>query len=294
MTTHAHYTGRFAPSPSGPLHFGSLIAALGSYLQARQQGGRWLLRIDDIDPPREVAGAADGILRTLEQHGLHWDGAVYYQSQQSHRYQHILDSLSAQGLLYQCDCTRKQIKALGGSYPGTCRNRALNGNNTALRFLNRSPVMSFEDALLGTVELAVGHVSEDFILRRRDGYYAYHLAAVVDDHAQGITQVVRGADLLEPTACQIALFNALQLPPPEYAHLPVAASKPGFKLSKQNHAEGLDDSNAVTNLWQAMEFLGLQAPPDSADATAEQALQWAISHWRLQQVPAKKEIVLSN
>ncbi len=197
------------PSPSGPLHFGSLIAALGSFLQARAQQGRWLVRIEDIDPPREMAGAADLILKTLEAHGLGWDGEVMYQSRRHARYDEIIEQLYLAGDLYWCRCTRREIMASGGFYNGHCRTLGLSAEGCAARLRQHHPVYDFEDGLQGHIAVPAALAEEDFIVRRRDGLYAYNLAVVVDDMDCGITEIVRGADLLEPTVRQIALYQTL-------------------------------------------------------------------------------------
>lgn len=230
------YVGRFAPSPSGDLHFGSLIAALGSYLQARAQGGSWLVRIEDIDPPREIPGAAARILATLDHYGLHWDGPVIYQSQRHEAYRATLAWLEQQGLSYYCNCTRSRIQHIGGFYDGYCRDRHLPSKGAAIRLRQTQPVYSFYDKLLGELHAEPALAKEDFIIRRRDSLFAYNLAVVVDDAFQGVTEIVRGADLIEPTVRQIALYQQLQQPVPCYLHLPLALNEEGNKLSKQNHA----------------------------------------------------------
>lgn len=197
--TDSHYIGRFAPSPSGELHFGSLIAALGSYLQARAQRGIWRVRIEDIDPPREVPGAAATILRQLEHYGLHWDGEVLWQSQRHEAYREALAWLHEQGLSYYCTCPRSRIQRLGGIYDGHCRTLCHGPENAAVRIKQQHPVMHFHDALRGDIQADPQLASEDFIIHRRDGLFAYNLAVVVDDHFQGVTEIVRGADLIEPT-----------------------------------------------------------------------------------------------
>ncbi|AWL10865.1 Glutamyl-Q tRNA(Asp) synthetase [Saliniradius amylolyticus] len=288
-TSFSPYIGRFAPSPSGPLHFGSLIAALGSYLRARQQRGQWLLRIEDIDPPREMPGAAEGILETLQAHGLNWDGEVSYQSQHSPYYDAALAALDQTGRTYFCQCSRAQIRAAGGHYPGTCRDKGLSGENCSLRLMNTQPVTEFNDINLGQV-IADGNVSgEDFILRRKDGFYAYHLAVVVDDLRQGVTEIVRGADLLETTCCQMALYQALGAKTPAYLHLPVAVTEPGFKLSKQNHAPALENKHALQNLRQAMVFLGFDGDKLRAFEQPASLLDWAVTQWELALVPKLRE-----
>ncbi|OXY80490.1 tRNA glutamyl-Q(34) synthetase GluQRS [Oceanimonas doudoroffii] len=286
------YTGRFAPSPSGPLHFGSLVAALGSYLQARSLAGRWLVRMEDLDPPREVPGAADDILRTLDAFGLHWDGELVYQSRRHGRYQQILDDWASRGLIYHCHCTRKQIAAAGGLYTGHCRELGLPAKNAAVRLKMTTPVYGFEDGLQGAVSVDERLSEEDFIVRRRDGLYAYNLAVVIDDMDAGVTQVVRGADLLEPTVRQIALYRLLHAPEPGWLHLPLAVHG-GHKLSKQNHAPALDTRAPGHALWQALTFLGQQPPTDLFGAGATELLAWAVRNWRLEKVPKGPQIELN-
>ncbi|MBY5921547.1 tRNA glutamyl-Q(34) synthetase GluQRS [Ferrimonas balearica] len=289
MTT--SYIGRFAPSPSGPLHFGSLIAAVGSYLRARAQGGQWLVRIEDIDPPREVAGASDRILRTLEAHGLHWDGELMYQSHRSARYDEILEQLSQEALCYPCSCTRKRVQSLGGVYDGHCRLHGPESDQVALRLHNSAAVSRFDDALLGPIVTDVYFAEEDFILKRRDGLYAYQLAVVVDDHDQGITEVVRGNDLLEATVRQLTLFSQLGWQAPTYLHLPLAVWTDGHKLSKQNHAPALDDSQPTANLLLALRFLGQPIEPDWAELSPEAVLSAAVQQFELTRIPRERHLL---
>ncbi|WP_026376492.1 tRNA glutamyl-Q(34) synthetase GluQRS [Aestuariibacter salexigens] len=290
--TSSSYIGRFAPSPSGDLHFGSLIAALGSYLQARANAGQWRLRIDDIDPPREVTGAADSIQRTLEAHGLYWDGPVVYQSSHHQRYQQALNKLQENDCLYSCECTRKRIKGIGGSYDGHCRMLGLSHIDNALRVHNPSPVTAFHDNQLGPVKIDDRVASEDFIVRRKDQLFAYHLACVVDEHDMGITEVVRGSDLLLPTVCQLSLFAMFDWTPPAYRHLPVAISPSGSKFSKQNHARPLDNNGASANLFAALKFLRQPLTPDSQHAPVEELLEHAIENWQPAAIPITREIVV--
>lgn len=232
------YIGRFAPSPTGPLHLGSLVAAVGSYLHARAHNGQWLVRMEDVDEPRTVRGAADGILCTLEAHALHWDGPILYQSTRKDAYQAALDTLKQSGQAFPCACSRRNL--IDGAYPGTCRNGLPPGKTArSWRFSGAG----------------------DFILLRADGCFSYQLAVVVDDAHQGITDVVRGEDLLDSTPGQIALQKALSLPTPRYAHLPIVRNERGNKLSKQTHAPALDSSRAPQNLQTALAFLGLNVPP---------------------------------
>lgn len=279
------YIGRFAPSPSGPLHFGSLIAALGSYLQAKANQGKWLVRIEDLDPPREQPGAADSILRTLEQFGLYWDGQVVYQSQRHARYQEVLDQLYQAGKTYHCICTRAQIQAAGGLYPGSCRTLGHDAHQAAVRLIVQKPHDQFHDELLGEIKADAKLAAEDFILKRRDGLFAYNLAVVIDDHDSGITEVVRGADLLEPTVRQIILYEELGWQVPQWLHLPLAIQENGLKLSKQNHAPSIDDLPVIPTLCQALKFLGQPIPESTDDYSIPALLDWAVMHWQLASIP---------
>lgn len=284
------YRGRFAPSPSGPLHAGSLVAALGSYLDARAKGGEWLLRIEDIDPPREVSGAADIICAQLEAHHLYWDQQVSYQSQHAAHYQSALDSLWATDRLYYCNCTRKQIKARAPFYTGYCRDRQVAAEDAAIRLKNDEPVTSFYDRIKRQVMVEVSFASEDFVVRRRDGLWAYQLAVVVDDMRQGITHIVRGSDLLTPSAWQMTLWQVLaqtqgefrDTPLPQLMHLPLVTAPDGLKLSKQNHAPALSNDHAAENLEQALAHLNLTLPKELKKAPCGNILDWAIDAWRQQ------------
>ncbi|GAA3551060.1 tRNA glutamyl-Q(34) synthetase GluQRS [Zobellella aerophila] len=292
-STPNRYTGRFAPSPSGPLHFGSLVAALGSYLQAKAHQGRWLLRIEDLDPPREVPGAADAILRTLDDFGLHWDGPPVYQSRRYQYYQAVLDDWASRGLTYCCHCSRKSISEAGGFYPGHCRTRHRPPKGAAIRLKMDNPVYGFDDRLQGHIQVPGPLAEEDFTVRRRDGLYAYNLAVVIDDRDAGVTEVVRGADLLEPTVRQIALYRLLQAPEPGWLHLPLAVTA-GHKLSKQNHAPGLDSKRAGAQLWQALHFLGQQPPPGLKGAEPGLLLDWGLAHWNQAAIPVQAKIELNR
>lgn len=283
MTT--RYVGRFAPSPSGDLHFGSLIAALGSFLQAKARRGRWLVRIEDIDPPREVAGAASRILNALARYGLHWDGDVLYQSQRADAYRQVLDSLYQQNLCYYCNCTRARIQLLDGVYDGHCRDLNLPAGGAALRLRLAKPVLGFHDQLCGDINVPPEFAKEDFIIHRKDGLFAYNLAVVVDDHFQGVTEIVRGADLILPTVRQIALYRQLGWREPDYLHLPLALNEAGDKLSKQNHAPALPEGNPVPTLGKALTFLGQTLPNGWAGASTDELLAWAIDHWTPSSIP---------
>lgn len=288
------YVGRFAPSPSGDLHFGSLIAALGSFLQARAQRGQWRVRIEDIDPPREVAGAADRILAALEHYGLHWDGQVMYQSQRHDAYRATLAWLQQQGLSYYCTCPRSRIQHIGGLYDGHCRDLQLGSQNAAIRLRQHTPVYTFHDRLQGELHADPALAREDFIIRRRDGLFAYNLAVVVDDHFQGVTEIVRGADLIEPTVRQIALYHQLQAPIPRYVHLPLALGEHGLKLSKQNHAPPLPNSDPRPILVAALEFLRQPLPESWQDLDLASLLRFSIAHWQLESVPHQQAITLDE
>lgn len=286
------YRGRFAPSPTGPLHFGSLVAAVGSYLDARSRQGEWLVRMEDIDPPREVAGAADRILFTLESFGMLWDGTVLYQSRRSAAYRAALEQLDAAGHLFGCACTRREIadsgRADGGLvYPGTCRNGLPPGRRArALRVRVGDHTATVEDALQGTVSQLLGSTVGDFVLRRADGLFAYQLAVVVDDASQGITHVVRGADLLDSTPRQVFLQQLLDLPVPAYLHLPVAVNAAGEKLSKQTFARDICELDRVLAVRAALDFLNQPLPRETGLSLAE-LWQWAIAHWERDALPAQ-------
>jgi glutamyl-Q tRNA(Asp) synthetase len=288
----SYYRGRFAPSPSGLLHFGSLIAALASYLDAKHNNGQWLLRIEDIDPPREQSGASSEILKTLESYGLHWDEDVLYQSQQSAIYHEVLAELAEQKLSYYCRCTRAQIKAQGGIYQGQCKNLAQPANNSAIRINNTVGISQYNDLIQTQVTCDTKLAQEDFIVVRKDGLFAYQLAVVVDDIYQNISHVIRGCDLLEPTARQLSFYQILQHNAPKFGHFPLAVSKPGFKLSKQNSAPAIDKNNPLPSLFSALVFLGQHPPNGLQTASVDELLTWAINHWSMAQAPKAREIVL--
>jgi glutamyl-Q tRNA(Asp) synthetase len=277
------YVGRFAPSPTGPLHFGSLVAALASWLDSRSAGGRWLLRMEDLDQPRVIPGAADAILRQLEAFGLAWDGPVVYQSARLDLYRDALQKLKSHS--YPCACTRKELEdsalAIDGSriYPGTCRNGIAAGKTPrAVRLRTNADSIRFTDRVQGAIEQSVEREAGDFVLLRADGVFAYQLAVVVDDDAQGVTDVVRGADLLDSTARQIHLQRLLGAATPRYLHTPVATNSAGEKLSKQTRAPDARPEN----LPPALDFLGLQAPTGMA---GKELLEWAVRHWDPARVP---------
>ena len=300
------YRGRFAPSPTGPLHFGSLVAAAGSYLEARAAGGEWLVRIEDIDTPRIVRGAADEILRTLEAFGMHWNGTIIYQSARSDAYHAALEQLRAQGASYGCACTRREIADSGihglGSdggpvYPGTCRDGLPPGRAaraTRVRTNIAPSRITFDDGIQGIITQDVEHQVGDFVIRRADSLTAYQLAVVVDDAAQGITDVVRGADLLDSTPRQILLQRLLGTPTPHYAHLPVALNEQGEKLSKQTLASAIHAETPVPMLVNVLAFLGQQPPPQLLHASLAQVWEWADAHWQRRKIPAVRAMRCAN
>lgn len=287
------YIGRFAPTPSGPLHFGSLVTALGSYLDARAHRGRWLLRIEDVDRPRVVPGSADRILLSLERFGLHWDGPVLYQSQRLNAYEASLKLLADQGLIYACDCSRRKLieqgvtrGPLGLIYPGSCRNRELDFAGHSLRLRIEATDTDFEDRHCGRRSMNLAREVGDVVLRRIDGIHAYHLAVVVDDAFQGVNEIVRGADLLEVSFVHRHLASLLDLPLPRYLHLPLVYAEPGKKLSKQTGARPLDDDRPSEQLFQALAFLGQQPPADLQRAEPGDILAWGVAHWQPERLPA--------
>lgn len=297
-TTTSSYVGRFAPSPTGPLHFGSLVAALAGFLDARHQSGRWLLRIEDLDPPREQAGSIELIIRSLETHGLHWDGAILYQSRRLSDYAHTLNLLHEQGLIFPCYCSRKALAAKPSPYPGTCRHATLSNKPHALRLLTEPTnsdlrvCYSFEDIFFGQV---TSHEQlGDFIVRRKDGLFAYQLAVVVDDVFQGISHVIRGADLIDSTPPQRYLFACLDAPVPQFGHLPLALNAQGQKLSKQHGAKAIDDKQARDNIIAALGFLNHTIPVELQQANIEEILQWAIAHWDRRSIPTDNKTVAES
>jgi glutamyl-Q tRNA(Asp) synthetase len=267
------------------LHFGSLVCALASYLDARIHNGQWQVRIEDIDPPREIPGASDAILCTLERHNLTWDGPVIWQSLRHRHYEDLLAHLQQQGHTYPCSCSRKRLESLGHRYDGHCRNHTPS-QPAALRLkVEVNPQVQFIDRHLGLQQEDLSQQG-DFIIHRKDGLFAYALAVVADDWQQGITHVVRGSDLLEATGKQIYLFNLLGAPAPRYAHIPVITNAQGLKLSKQNHAPALDETTSNQNIWRALWALGAQPPAQLQHANTTEVLAWGLEHWRLACLPA--------
>jgi glutamyl-Q tRNA(Asp) synthetase len=285
------YRGRFAPSPTGPLHFGSLVAAVGSFLEARTQDGEWLLRMEDVDQPRCSMAAATEILRALEAFGFAWNGEVVWQSRRTEAYATALERLKAAGRVFPCSCTRRELAdsaiAPDGAaiYPGTCRAGLPAGREArAWRLRVGDAWISFDDAIQGHIVSDLASEAGDFILLRADGLFAYQLAVVVDDAEAGITHVVRGADLLASTSRQIFLQQCLGVPTPDYAHLPVAINAAGEKLSKQTRAAAVDVSRPGPALYAALDFLGQRPPSMLSRAPVNEIWEWARANWGLSQV----------
>lgn len=274
------------------MHFGSLVSALASYLDAKANNGQWLVRMEDLDPPREQAGAASAILQTLDDHGLHWDGEILYQSHRSQAYEACLDALLQANLAYHCTCSRQDLTAMGGIYDGRCRTHPVDPQQICSLRLKlcdlpdrfTPDLIQFEDLIQGAQTQNLRTQAGDQILKRRDGFYAYQLAVVVDDIAQGITHIIRGSDLLEVTGRQLFFFDLLGAPLPQFGHVPLAIQANGQKLSKQNHAKAIDSKLASRNLWRGLEFLGQNPPADLADASTSECLDWALHHWQRQAV----------
>ncbi|MBX3678927.1 MAG: tRNA glutamyl-Q(34) synthetase GluQRS [Rhodocyclaceae bacterium] len=295
MSKHGTYIGRFAPSPSGPLHFGSMVAALGSYLDARHYRGQWLLRIEDVDRPRVVPGAEDAIFRTLETFGLEWDGAVVCQRDREQAYAAALSRLKEGARVFACACSRREIAdsvlARDGShrYPGTCRNGLPPGRTArAWRFRATPGEVCFDDSLQGRICEDVDADVGDFVLFRADGLFAYQLAVVVDDADAGVTHVARGADLIDSTCRQILLQRALGFPTPQYMHFPVVVNAAGEKLSKQTLAAAVDTLPPADVMFRCLAFLGQCPPPELARAGVATIRQWAIENWNRRLVPRQR------
>lgn len=284
------YIGRFAPTPSGYLHFGSLVAALASYLDARHVGGQWLLRMEDLDPPREVPGAQDAILRTLETYGFQWDGPLVRQSERLPAYAAVLEQLFNQGLAYACTCSRKQLESHGGIYPGFCRNAGHPAHDAAIRLRVPELEYRFSDRVQGEFGQHLGREVGDFVIRRRDGLYAYQLAVVLDDAWQGITDVVRGADLLDSTPRQLYLQELLGLRQPRYLHVPLLIQPDGHKLGKSYRSPPLPADQAPALLLRALRALGQPAPAELAGASAAELLAWGTHHWDAARIPRQRTL----
>lgn len=292
------YRGRFAPSPTGPLHMGSLLAALGSYLQAKSHRGEWLVRIEDLDPPREVQGASEDILRTLERFGFEWDGAVVFQSRRHELYTQKLEHLAQIGKTYPCSCSRAELDAmgirgpLGLVYPGICRERPSTPKSPyAIRVKTRDEYLSFLDGLQGEYGQNLLREVGDFVLKRVDSLFAYQLAVVVDDAEQAVTEVVRGSDLLDSTPRQIYLQGLLGYSTPSYIHLPLLTNRQGEKLSKQTHARAINPDKPLPELIRAMTYLGHTPPLSLQKGNTGDFWEWAMENWNLHQVVKSQAIV---
>ena len=280
----ANVSGRFAPSPTGPLHLGSLMAAVASFLDAHHRSGRWLVRVDDLDTPRKRPGAIRTILRTLEQHGLWWNGEVDYQSEHQDRYQQAVADLERRGLLFYCRCSRTRLKS-HPIYPGTCRHHKAYRADAARRILTQGAICHFVDGIQGPVSTRIDQEIGDFIVVRRDGQIAYQLATAVDDGAPGITHVVRGRDLLELTAAQMFLMTKLKLKAPEYLHIPVLVGSDGHKLSKQSKAPPLRPERAGSNLIAVLGLLGQRVDDLNQELDPSTILSTAAPRWDIDRVP---------
>lgn len=288
-----NYVGRFAPSPTGPLHLGSLVTAVASYLHARQNGGEWLVRIEDIDPPREVPGAASAILRTLEAFELEWDRSVLYQSTRLEAYAAAAEQLLADGKAFRCRCSRSEIRTANegesGRYPGTCRHLRVPPGDAAVRALVEPGRVVFDDGLQGTIETDLAAALGDYVIVRRDALPAYHLAVVLDDADQGVTTIVRGVDLLDSTAAHIHLQGRLGFASSQYYHLPIVVNEHGQKLSKQTGAAGIDwgDGNIAAAI---LELLGIEVPRELTTARSGTLWQWALDRWSIASLRDRRQI----
>ena len=294
------YRGRFAPSPTEPLHFGSIIAAVASYLEARKQKGEWLVRMEDVDELRNLTGAADNILLTLDNYGFEWDGEVLYQTQRKQAYVEALHQLTEQDLIYRCICSRKDLREqapqgeYGLIYPGTCEHlqNSLHSEH-ALRVKTHNDRIAFTDSILGLYSQQLKNDIGDFIIRRRDGLFAYQLAVVVDDAFQNITDIVRGYDLLDSTPRQIYLQQCLKYTTPSYTHLPIAINDRGDKLSKQTGAAGISEKADIEMLVNCMNFLGQAMPTELKSSSLKTFWEWALENWDLNKAPRQAKIKTS-
>ncbi|WP_462379481.1 tRNA glutamyl-Q(34) synthetase GluQRS [Pseudomonas sp. Marseille-QA0892] len=284
------YVGRFAPTPSGLLHFGSLVAALASFLDARSRNGRWLVRMEDLDPPREAPGAQDVILQTLDTYGLHWDGPVERQSSRHAAYDGVISTLLRQGLAYACTCSRKILEPYGGIYPGLCRNACRDTEDAAIRIRVPDLRYGFDDRVQGRVEQQLASEVGDFVTRRRDGLYAYQLAVVLDDAWQGITDIVRGADLLDSTPRQLYLQELLGFSQPRYLHVPLIIQPDGHKLGKSYRSPPLPADQAPALLTRALRALGQLPPPDLGSACTDDVIAWGVANWDASRIPRTRTI----
>lgn len=281
----SEYRGRFAPSPTGPLHFGSLFAAVVSYLEAKRHHGKWLVRIEDIDPPRELKGAVTSIISCLEHHGLQSDEDILFQSRQSTYYDQMLETLQSLNCLYRCPCSRKQLADTAKHLP-ICRQQEVEGLPCAIKFKADGKEKVWQDGMLGRTSYLL---DEDFVLKRKDGLYSYQLAVVADDIQQRVTHVVRGADLVESTPMQLALYDALEVSPPQYFHFPVVMNEQGQKLSKQNLAKPVNIDNATQNIQRVLAMLGIIPGGDANNCRS--LLSNAIEQWHPDLLATRKSFV---
>ncbi len=286
MSSITNPVGRFAPTPSGHLHFGSLLAATASYLDIKSQSGVWKLRIEDIDTPRVAPGSIDSILVTLESFGLHWDDSVYYSSQHRTDYLNALQQLKSSQTVFGCDCSRKQVfeRHSEGIYQGYCRNREVQ-NPRAWRFKTPHTHIQLEDAIQASEDINLTELIGDFVVWRADDIPAYALTSIVDDYLQGVTQVVRGQDLYHASVAQNLLVEALQYPSKSYAHIPLAVNSETIKLSKRSRAPALDNAHPQKEILNAFAFLGLPVESTLNDASVDELWTWGIKHWSLSNVP---------
>ncbi len=289
------YVGRFAPSPTGPLHFGSLVAATASYLQARSRGGKWIVRIEDIDPPREQPGASDAIIAMLKRYAFEWDGPVLYQSHSAQQHADALNFLIDNGHAYRCGCSRKDLidvasGALGSIYPGTCRN-GTDANEFSIRVRTDDSILAFHDGLQGKQSQCLASESGDFIIRRRDELIAYQLAVVVDDQRQGITEIVRGIDIMDSTPRQLWLQQLLGYNTPHYRHIPVITHANGDKLSKLTGAAAIPQDDQVAVLYKCLEILRQDPPAKLRTKPLPAFWDWAVSRWNINHLDGIQAIV---
>ncbi len=287
VTKLAAYVGRFAPTPSGYLHFGSLIAALASFLDARAVGGRWLLRMEDLDPPREMPGAQDAIVQALEAYGFEWDGQMERQSHRLDVYNAVIEQLWQDGHVYACTCSRKQLQPFAGRYPGLCRDAQHEPMDAAIRLRVPDEEYRFVDRVQGAFSQRLRRDVGDFVIRRRDGLIAYQLAVVLDDAWQGVTDIVRGADLLDSTPRQLYLQDLLGLPRPRYLHVPLIIQPDGHKLGKRYRSPPLRPAEATPLLLRALRALGQPTPDELNDALPNEVLAWSIPHWDAERIPRR-------
>ncbi len=288
--------GRFAPTPSGPLHFGSLVTALASYCQTKSQQGQWLIRVEDVDTPRVVEGSTSQILRQLEACGFEWDGEIITQNDQFDRYAAVIGQFLEQESAFACECSRRSLRQvnvktgpLGMIYPGICRDKNLKQAKHSIRINTRSAgILSYRDLLFGQVAINIAEQAGDFVIRRADNIFAYHLAVVLDDELQNVNQVVRGADLLEATCLHLYLQQLLGIKPPEYLHIPLVRNDNGAKLSKQTGATAIDTKQATSLLIRALRILGQPVEARLDQATASEIVQYAVTSWDYRRIPLPK------